>query len=191
MCKKAVESARAFNAPSQMSQAAKIFVGNLPNIDTTLFPVPIKKIAEDCGFKVLCQIYEQPELSGIIGIDDAFQQEYETSRIIGVNNEDNVGDQRFTIAHELAHYIFDYDENKDVTYYNTYKTNETETLEEQRANKFATNLLMPYDEFLKQYSNTVQKGTEPTLTDLITLSNFFGVSISAIRRRIKELTVAD
>lgn len=49
----------------------------------------------------------------------------------------NIGHKRFALAHELAHYLFDFDETKDLVYYNTYFAKEEEKSEiELRANAF-------------------------------------------------------
>ena len=68
-----------------------------------------------------------------------------------INAYENRGHQRFTMAHEFGHYIFEYDGKSDFTdEYSLDKerlTSETEI----RVNRFATALLMPKDIFTDKY----------------------------------------
>ena len=88
------------------------------------------------------------------------------------------------MAHELCHYIFDFDRDSLEPYYDGYDTARADEANEMRANTFAANLLMPewlfqqkYSEYsdLKQYDKVLQ------------LSEDFQVSPTAVKRRIDEL----
>lgn len=103
-----------------------------------------------------------------------------------MNCNDNIGHKRFALAHELAHYLFDFDENS-VVYYNTYLANEGEQNEiEQRANAFAANLLMPEDEFRKVLNSCNEEMKADTISYL---SDYFQVSVTAVMKRIGELKI--
>ena len=104
-------------------------------------PIPIVAIMKSLNFQVVAGELKD-EISGIIGIDDDLAKNFKSSKVIAINNKDNVGHQRFTMAHELAHYLFDFDVSNQIVYYNTYNTFEDENEEERRANYFAANLLM-------------------------------------------------
>ena len=131
----------------------------------------------------------------MIAIDHSLNELFETDKIIVVNKKDSNEHKRFTIAHELAHYLFDADHNQD--YYNTYQTNESSwsadmehTNREAVANYFAANLLMPSLDFRKKYNKLLQEyGNTMTGKLQITsqLSSFFGVPKTAVQIRYKEL----
>lgn len=148
--------------------------------------VPIIEILSRLGFKVYQQELQPSSLSAYIAVDPKLQERYGTNRITCVNCNDNIGHKRFALAHELAHYLFDFDENS-VVYYNTYLANEGEQNEiEQRANAFAANLLMPEDEFRKVLNSC----NEEMKADKISyLSDYFQVSVTAVMKRIGELKI--
>jgi len=48
------------------------------------------------------------ELSAYISVNPKYLTMYDTTKIACVNSIDNAGHKRFALAHEFAHYIFDY-----------------------------------------------------------------------------------
>lgn len=150
----------------------------------TSFPIPIIEIMKDMGFNIYKHELEN-NLSGYIAINDELKSVIGTSKIVCVNEQDNVGHQRFTVAHELAHYLFDYKENE--PYFNTYKTTENSTNKSEiRANKFAANLLMPKNLFIDEYNNIKNRD----INMLAYLADRFKVSSKAIEKRMEELKLA-
>lgn len=149
-------------------------------------PIPIVAIMKSLNFQVVAGELRD-EISGIIGIDDDLAKNFKSSKVIAINNKDNVGHQRFTMAHELAHYLFDFDVSNQIIYYNTYNTFEDENEEERRANYFAANLLMPEKKFKKEFDNVVIKNNLYVTVEK--LSQIFQVSGEAVRRRISELSL--
>lgn len=149
-------------------------------------PIPIVAIMKSLNFQVVAGELKD-EISGIIGIDDDLAKNFKSSKVIAINNKDNVGHQRFTMAHELAHYLFDFDVSNQIIYYNTYNTFEDENEEERRANYFAANLLMPEKKFKKEFDNVVIKNNLYVTVEK--LSQIFQVSGEAVRRRISELSL--
>ena len=149
-------------------------------------PIPIVAIMKSLNFQVVAGELKD-EISGIIGIDDDLAKNFKSSKVIAINNKDNVGHQRFTMAHELAHYLFDFDVSNQIVYYNTYNTFEDENEEERRANYFAANLLMPEKKFKKEFDNVVIKNNLYVTVEK--LSQIFQVSGEAVRRRISELSL--
>ena len=97
-------------------------------------PVPIKRLAKGCGVLVL----EKPlpdALSGLVfEIDD--------HGIIGVNSKHHPHRRRFTIAHELGHYLLAHHDSIHIDieagHVPTY-----DWASERAANEFAAQLLMP------------------------------------------------
>lgn len=99
---------------------------------------------------------------------------------IHVNKWENPLRQKFTIAHELAHFILHQNILQSGSHYDSilYRDENTSPTERE-ANSFASNLLMPEDKF-KQYIsegiNTIEK-----------LADKFQLSISAVRYRAYKL----
>ena len=104
-----------------------------------------------------------------------------------MNDNDNIGHQRFTIAHELAHYIFDV--MIDTPYYEAYYRIDEEKnkeIKEYRANKFAANLLIPNSIFIPRYEYLTNKLSNKSTVNKF-LSRDFSVSLTAIEKRVQEL----
>lgn len=102
--------------------------------------------------------------------------------------------QKFTLAHELGHLVYDilpnldkYSQN-DMSYYRNGDKNYIET----RANQFAANLLMPISEISKILSDIQEKDPNVTIAELIDgLVSVLEVSREAIVVRLKRLGVLD
>lgn len=145
--------------------------------------VPIVEIAKRMGFKIY-QSRLESKLSGFIAVDEKIKKKLGSDKVIFVNINDELGHQRFVIAHELAHYLFDYDmESDEKEYYNTYFKNSHKSFNEIRANQFAANLLMPREQFLQEL-----KSIELVSMDSIKeLQKKFEVQEKAIFKRILEV----
>lgn len=152
-------------------------------------PLRIGDMLDSLGFAVVPDnSFDYDKLSGVLAIDNTVAME-RFRKMIVLNNRDNIGHQRFTIAHELAHYIFDALPNQ--KYYEAYyrtddkKNNE---IREYRANKFAANLLMPRTIFESRYKFIASQIKDAQKVKFI-LSLDFGVSVTAINKRIEELNL--
>lgn len=155
--------------------------------DNQTAPLRIGKMLNTLGFLVLLSdSFNNDNLSGALAIDNnAIKDKFK--KIIMLNNKDNIGHQRFTIAHELAHYIFDALPGQE--YYEAYyRTDENKNNEvrEYRANQFAANLLMPKSIFIPRYEYVASKLSDTQKVNMI-LSLDFGVSKTAVEKRVKEL----
>ena len=156
----------------------------LERFEAYTLPVPIVKIMSALGFKVFLQEYNEDTLSGIIGIDLKLMNKMGTDKVISVNKKDALGHQRFTMAHELCHYIFDFDRSSLSPYYDGYDTTKANLPTESRANTFAANLLMPEELFIEKY-NECKNMQE--YDKVIKLALDFQVSGTAVKKRIEEL----
>jgi len=100
--------------------------------------------------------------------------------VIGVNKYHNPRRQRFTMAHEFGHYLFDYEEFSKKRHFDTILFRSAESSEiEARANKFAGQLLMPKDLF----EGYILRG----IKNIEELADKFDVSPAAVRYRAFNL----
>lgn len=152
-------------------------------------PLKITSLMTNLGFDLFKNSqFPQKELSGLLALNlkEKLAGKY-SDKVIIVNGQDSIGHQRFTIAHELAHYIFDAVEGKE--YYEAYYRTDDENIKkikEYRANKFAANLLMPEDIFGRKYYELLKEYKD---IDLVknALTVVFKVSYRAVNYRIDEL----
>lgn len=151
--------------------------------------IPIVEILINFGFKIYESNLAPDGLSAYIAVDPKFEEIYKSNKITCVNVKDNIGHKRFALAHELAHYLFDFDESENLYYYNTYFPHKNEDImEEKRANKFAANLLMPKEAFLHKFKEYEILHSKPDIVSA--LGQYFHVSPTAVLRRFNELNIA-
>jgi Zn-dependent peptidase ImmA (M78 family) len=149
-------------------------------------PTQIANILDRVGIKIF--ILEMPEnISGRIGIKKEFEDLLGSKKILQINSRDNRGHQRFTMAHELGHYIFDYNGRDD--YADAYCLDEknVKTSGEVRVNRFAAALLMPKDIFIEKYLEHRSLGINDIEILKKSLADEFEVSKTAVSKRISEL----
>ncbi len=89
--------------------------------------------------------------------------------------------QRFTIAHEIGHYVLHYQQGRGIaSYQDTPETLETSHLtHEAEANAFAAELLMPREQIQVMY--TLERGVA------VKMARHFKVSAEAMERRLAGL----
>lgn len=158
------------------------------SIDDFSSGVPIVEILSQLGFKVYQSDLEPNGLSAYIAVDPSYKSVFGSNKITCVQMKRSIGHKKFALAHELGHYLFDFDD-EEVYYYNTYFPQKDEGLEEERANKFAANLLMPEKEFKKKLKELkkLEKNKEDTVDEL---KQYFYVSSKAILKRFEELGIS-
>lgn len=138
----------------------------LENLNVKEAPIPVEKVANLFSLEVVYYPKFPDSVSGTIIKD-------EDLHAIGINQNHPEVRQRFTIAHEIGHYIMGHDENKILD--DTFDKN---TDKEREANKFASELLMPYD-LLK---SDIEKETQ----DIPGLARKYKVSEQAMSIRLLE-----
>lgn len=143
--------------------------------------VPIIDIAKIMGFSIFTANFDDANLSGTIGISKELVETYGSDKVIILNKQDTDEHILFTIAHELAHYIYDYRyvDCEETGYSNTYRTDELQNDKELRANRFAAAFLMPQNAFKEQYTKNNLNAEQ--------LAIHFRVPLTAARLRIQEL----
>lgn len=105
------------------------------------YPVNIVELCKSYGILVY-QEYLPDDVSGFIVAQEELFDKYESNRVIVVNLSDCASRRRFTIAHELAHYLL-HKKDADILY--AHRDAGQNGGIEQEANIFASNLLMPED----------------------------------------------
>ena len=176
---------------SQSIQKAVELLLSQVGLSSPAEPLPVVKLLQELGFTLYRATFKDRYQSGLIAVDSSLPEKnpvFKTDRAVLVNQEDSTAHQRFTIAHEIAHYIFDFDESTQPVYYKAYNTKEQEDEAELRANRFAAELLMPTSAFVDAFDKIKkEQGEIFSLSTTITkLANQFDVPATAVQRRIQE-----
>ena len=98
--------------------------------------------------------------------------------VIRVNKNQNIRRQRFTVAHELGHYMMHRNKSESFTDEVFFRTEKKDAIE-YRANEFASQLLMPEER--------VRRAIAGGDRNLGKLSERFNVSSAAMKARVQEL----
>lgn len=155
-------------------------------------PVNLNKITNYLQIEVLTKQSED-ELSGFLFRDFANNQ-----NIIGINQNHPLNRKRFTLAHEIGHFVlhnhegFHFDSKNESYLIKLRKTNfdPTNEIEEQEANFFAAELLMP-KEFLE---NDIAKFKDADLLfddNIPRLAKKYKVSVRSLTFRLANLGKID
>jgi Zn-dependent peptidase ImmA (M78 family) len=141
--------------------------------------IDVFKIAEHLGVDVKSATLDS-FISGLFVIKE--QKPY-----IRYNEKEAPQRQKFTIAHELGHFVLHKDtplfinKNEKILYRNSESTT-GELLKEKEANSFAASLLMPLL-FIEEEIKKLPVGVDP----IIYLSDIFKVSTQAMNYRLNNL----
>lgn len=98
--------------------------------------------------------------------------------IIGVNQAHHPNRQKFTMAHELGHYILHKEKDINIVDTTLFRNEESDSVE-YMANEFASKLLMPEDEVRELVAEGVK--------NIGDLAECFGVSASAMKYRVLSM----
>jgi len=100
--------------------------------------------------------------------------------VMEINKNQNLKRQKFTLAHELGHFVLH--KNKDTEFCDTtfFRKNEELDSLEYNANEFAAQILMP-EERIKYYIQ------QQNIKSIKSLADIFDVSSSAMRYRVEGL----
>lgn len=151
------------------------------NINT--YPVPIVKVLNNISFSVFATEVP-PNLSGFMIIDKSFKDSFGSDKIIAIDKNDEIGRQRFTLAHELSHYLFDYDKKSQEPFVSTFNMKLADTEPERVANKFAAEFLMPEDMFRQRYNQLNGFTEDEVIRQLV---DDFNATSTSVKRRLEEL----
>jgi Zn-dependent peptidase ImmA (M78 family) len=163
------------------------FVNELQANDLLLsLPIDVERIAVGMGLKVVGFPF-QDDISGVLVID-------ETGATIGYNPSESNVRKRFSIAHELGHYVLHSKKNTSETFLDKllFRKNITmysskEEAIEREANYFAANILMPANVVVNEVNKlSAAKDDEDNIK---ILSKKFDVSVSAMTYRLVNLGI--
>jgi Zn-dependent peptidase ImmA (M78 family) len=105
------------------------------------------------------------------------------SVVIAINSGMSMGRQRFSLAHELYHLFFDDGMSSTICQRKIGSGNDTEKF----ADQFASYLLMPQTALYEKIQELKGKeNRELTITDVVKLEQYFGVSRQAMLFRLQE-----
>lgn len=154
-------------------------------------PTPIVSIAKDFGF-VTYKADNIPEgISGNIFVGGNTEHDYGNDKIIIVSANDPLPHQRFIVAHELAHYLMDYlpqnKNNNEYIFSRAYHKSNANGDEEEKADRFAAEILMPRQIFISEYANAMTNSDYNLDYTIPYLAGIFNVKESCISKRIQEV----
>lgn len=136
-------------------------------------PVKISEIARDLGVKLVASTLPAG-VSGEI-------RPREGSFVVSVNRHDSPRRQRFTVAHEIAHFLLHRDQIGDGISDDVLYRSSLSDAREAEANRLAADILMPADIIR---SSLAQRGGVATDELVANMAEEFGVSEVAMRIRL-------
>ena len=129
--------------------------------------------------------YLPPEVSGFIVTDKKNVLNYDSNKVIVVNLSDSARRRRFTIAHELAHYILHRNNEDELFAHRNVGNNSNIEIE---ANIFASMILMPENLIEKSLDNLIElQGYADSFEKVNWISSQFAVSPAAAEVRLSQL----
>jgi Zn-dependent peptidase ImmA (M78 family) len=151
--------------------------GILNKLNTKSIPIQLEEITGKLQIKI--SRAPSKDFSGLLIRKDGHA-------LIGINNNEALVRQRFTIAHELGHFFLHPRKDTFVDYRDN-KKDIMRTPAEKQANMFAAALLMPRSFLEKDYKTLVKKGLGED--ELTILANKYQVSEEAMRFRLMNLNL--
>ena len=157
----------------------------------------IYRLANQMGFDVRKVKFnsESQNLDGILLVDEDKHciEGFNTNKIIGLNSNNDADNNRFTVAHELSHYIFEkmtqenYEDNVFLeearVAHDDFRIRD---LYEQMIDYMAASILMPQDDFKRRNNSLIKLGFSEN-DRVRKLSEIYGLPMSAVSKRIKEV----
>ncbi|MDI9313260.1 MAG: ImmA/IrrE family metallo-endopeptidase [Hydrotalea sp.] len=142
----------------------------------TSLPVPVEEMAQALGVGISYESFQGDEelISGLIKKDG------ENKYIIVVNKSHPEVRQRFTIAHEIAHFVLHKDKIGDGIIDHIMYRGSLSNQDEVAANQMAADILMPYDKII-----TVIKDMKEEI-EVSALARKFNVSALAMAIRLDK-----
>lgn len=168
---------------SKVSQRAADLLGGCR---VTAPPVPVDQIAASHGIQIIRSAAEWSESGFLLRDADRI--------IVGINGRNSPKRQRFTIAHELGHWLLH--EGKRLIVDQSVMINKRDDVSSQatdrqeiEANQFAAELLMPRDFIANELNRQMSTGISSREELITALARTFNVSNDAMGWRLINLGV--
>lgn len=148
------------------------------------YPVKIIEICKSLGLSVF-ERYLPENVSGFIVVQSENFMDFNTNQLIAVNQYDNPRRKRFTIAHELAHFVLHKGDNALYAHRDAGQHDRAET----EANLFASVILMP-EELVHDSIDALGQDEWEDLGSYLKpqyIASEFSVSYDAAAIRLKQL----
>lgn len=158
----------------------------LKNACVLLPPIPIEKIVNEFGITVRYEPLDstKEKISGML-------YRSKSDCVIGINSSESAERQRFTMGHELGHFLLHkgmqmhLDSSRNI-FLRKLGSSKSFDPKELQANAFAAELLMP-ESFVKSAVNTFTKHIDDVESLIEELAVRFRVSSQAMTMRLIEL----
>ena len=150
--------------------------------------VSLVTIVRKCGLEVYTRDFGAHSGNDVMGVIDF--KDNKSKPVIYINKYNHPNNQKFTLAHELGHYILGH-RDRDVQFRidfesDIYPRDSELQQQELEANYFAGALLMPA-QAIKQQLNRDDLSQKITAEEMKRLKDYFGVSELALKTRINWL----
>lgn len=170
----------------EIQHQAKIFC---KENNITKYPVDIIAICEQQGITVF-EEYLSPQVSGFLMVNNNEIEKYGVQKVIVVNLSDSAKRRRFTIAHELAHFLLHKKKEENIyAHRDAGQRNEME----READEFASCVLMPEDlvkeelQIYEKYAKKLFPFALPYALKKARIAEKFAVSEMAADVRLHDL----
>lgn len=149
--------------------------------------IPINKIVKNFGITPYKEKMKKSNIYGCLYVNGTTIQIYRQDKIIIVNKNNSTYFNRFIVARQLAVFLLNFKENdgysdKQKVFIDEYKDEYCKDYQ-----RFATEILMPTDMFIKQHDIAVEEDNRRIFV-IMYLSRYFEVPEYFVERRIYELT---
>ncbi len=156
----------------------------LEELGLRTLPIPVERVAQRLGLEIQETLFGD-EISGVLVVRGG-------AGTIGVNADHALVRRRFTIAHEIGHFVLHHEEGdlfidhrKPSVFLRDSNSSTGERRKEVEANAFAASLLMPRAQLLERLSaDQVDVFDDDSIQSLAEL---FGVSTQALLLRLAKL----
>jgi Zn-dependent peptidase ImmA (M78 family) len=170
-----------------MANIEQITTDLLNQYDMMTAPIDVKALIKKLKIKLELVDFGD-EISGVLVTEKGKTK-------IGYSKNESSQRQRFTLAHELGHFILHVKDSTDKLFVDNVKVmyrkqafTRTEKMQEVEANQFAASLLMPKDIVMERYNHLINKNSSIIDDEIVTeLSGDFKVSQLAMNFRLSNL----
>ncbi|PYB70011.1 ImmA/IrrE family metallo-endopeptidase [Rhizobium wuzhouense] len=168
--------------PTRAQEIRRIVEDLLLKVKFAELPVPVEAVAKTLDISVKFAPYSEGDLAGMLIL--------QPRPTIAVNSAHHRNRQRFTIAHEIGHFLLHKKESihideKMAVLYRDKNSSMAINPQEVEANHFAAELLMPKRILLKDLANKQIDLEEDEI--LLNLAKRYGVSQQAMAFRIANI----